>query len=441
MNLKIKPYRVPVFFFILALLGLTWWSFGVRQNADEIRRKGQHQIVSGLFNIAESIIYEVDRNNNFQYNHMMVTLEKLVSGSPLTFIFLEQDGKRVFQTSGAPATLSLPSTEGEQFEENHFLFWHKTKIFNDPTFTSTPQPAIEDIEKSHSLNEQRYRTLVMGGEFVRDKQEYAEALGRMYFTQLVAFLCVAAGFIVWFMMIRSRLLTEQLKVERIRLAYIEDLEFGASGLAHETKNPLGIISGIAQQIIRDPAIPDNSRKKLEQIINEVDKTTARLGHFLNFARQKNVKTVALDAQNIIGKVISVLQAEFEEAGVALESECPAFQILADEEMLRQILVNLLLNSLQASSKNGMVTVKLQRNRKHAELVVTDNGCGISPELLPKIHKPYVTGRTEGHGLGMAIVKRYTDNLRWTISISSEINEGTTVTISGIMILKVQGQNT
>jgi len=216
------------------------------------------------------------------------------------------------------------------------------------------------------------------------------------------------------------------------------MELSAAGLAHETKNPLGIISGIAWQVAHDPAISEESRMKLEQIIDEVDKAAARLGHFLTFVRQRTVNATALEAPKVIAKVIGVLQAEFDAAGVELVSDCPLLRVLADEDMLQRILVNLLLNSLHASSESGKVMVRMRRRGRQAELVVDDKGCGISPELLPKIYKPYVTGNPQGHGLGLAIVKRYVDEHGWTIKIESEVNHGATITISGIVVAKDQG---
>ena len=431
----IRTYRIPVFFAILAMAGLGWCFYGERQNIHEIRREGQRQVVAGLFDIAEGTINEVSRNDDFQHTNMMVILEKLVGGSPLQFIFLERDGRRVFQTSDAPAALRLSSAEGERFEEGRFLFWRKVRLLKDDAWAAALQQNTRPGEKPNPTIEKGDWVLIMGGEFLGDKRKYAVARGRMYFTQIVAFLSVAAGFVVWIMMIRSRLLSEQLRVERLRLAHMENLGLSAAGLAHETKNPLGIISGIAQQVAHDPAIPEESRMKLEQIIDEVDKATARLGHFLAFARKQTVNATALEASEVIGKVITVLQAEFDAAGVELVSDFPSLHVLADEDMLRQILVNLLLNSLHASSKGGKVMVRMGCRGRQAELIVDDRGSGISPELLPEIYRPYVAGDPEGHGLGLAIVKRYVDDLGWTIKIESEVNQGTTVTISGIVVAK------
>jgi signal transduction histidine kinase len=174
---------------------------------------------------------------------------------------------------------------------------------------------------------------------------------------------------------------------------------------------------------------------LEHIIDQVDKTQARLGNFMTFARQRKINPTSLDAREMCAKMSEILRPDFDIVGVQLEMNCPALSILADEEMLRQVLVNLLLNSLHASSAGSKVTVRMDRKGKRAVLTVEDQGSGISPELLPNIFQPYVSGNSEGHGLGLAIVKRFVEEHGWTIGVDSQPNRGTVITISGIVLLE------
>jgi signal transduction histidine kinase len=170
---------------------------------------------------------------------------------------------------------------------------------------------------------------------------------------------------------------------------------------------------------------------LGHFIDEVDRATARLGSFMTFAQQREVRVTALDAQTVVTKVAEVLKPDFDSAGVSLGVDCPPVKVLADAEMLSQVLVNLLLNSLRASSAGTTVTVRVASQGKSADLTVQDQGSGIEPELLPHIFKPYVSGRSEGHGLGLAVVKRFVEEQGWSIEIASQLQRGTTVTISGI----------
>jgi signal transduction histidine kinase len=102
-------------------------------------------------------------------------------------------------------------------------------------------------------------------------------------------------------------------------------------------------------------------------------------------------------------------------------------------MLSQILVNLLLNSLHASPAGTTVSVRAETHGKFADLSVEDQGSGIEPSLLPDIFKPYISGRSDGHGLGLAVVNRLVEQHGWTIRVESQVGRGTRITISGIRI--------
>jgi signal transduction histidine kinase len=102
-------------------------------------------------------------------------------------------------------------------------------------------------------------------------------------------------------------------------------------------------------------------------------------------------------------------------------------------MMEQVLMNLLLNSLQASERGTLVSLRLESRGATADLVVEDQGRGIPPSLLRDVFKPYVTSRAEGHGLGLAIVKRIVDQHGWTIAVRSVEGRGTRVTIAGIPV--------
>ncbi|MFH0879423.1 MAG: sensor histidine kinase, partial [Lentisphaerota bacterium] len=98
-----------------------------------------------------------------------------------------------------------------------------------------------------------------------------------------------------------------------------------------------------------------------------------------------------------------------------------------------ILVNLLLNSLHASSPGARVMVRLERQADGAILVVEDQGAGIPQDLLLHIFKPYVAGDHQGHGLGLAIVKHFVEDHGWAIRVDSQLGRGTVVAISGIKL--------
>jgi len=246
-----------------------------------------------------------------------------------------------------------------------------------------------------------------------------------------AALGVVALLLAWVRGIRSRTLRHQLEAERVQRSHLEELSLAASGLAHETKNPLGIIRGLAQRLERSEGLPTQNREAAGQILEEADRAVARLGEFMSYARIRQPEIGTVDGRRILDRAVAVLATDLESAGVTATIEAGQTAILADHEMLLQILLNLMLNSLEASSPGGVVNLRLVARAGVASLVVEDQGQGIGPELLDRIFKPYVTGRADGHGLGLAIVKRLVDHHGWLIDVHSRPGRGTTVEIGGI----------
>jgi two-component system sensor histidine kinase HydH len=207
-------------------------------------------------------------------------------------------------------------------------------------------------------------------------------------------LLICAGTVAWIMTIRSSLLAEQLEAERARHEHLAELGLAAAGLAHETKNPLGIIMGLAHRVAGNEEVPPEAREMAEHIVDEVDRASARLGGFLTFARQREARQTAVDARAAVAKVVDVMLPDFDSAGVRLTAEVEPVRIRADEEVLAQMVVNLLLNSLHASSAGTTVRLRLTVRGRSAALSVEDEGTGVEPNLLPDVFKPYVSGRAD-----------------------------------------------
>ncbi len=428
----LKIYRVPMAatVLIVAALGfwayLDWLSFG-----EHIQERERHRAL-GVSRMLAGAINALEENGRLGRDEIESILEHIIEASPYQFLVLEENGKHILQAGKIPQAMTLPSTETESLSKGFYLFSRKARLLKDDGWRGGIEPYSE-LGDSNPLGLGDAEPLMILGGDVRD-HGYPKALSHVFGPLAVAILLLTASVAAWIMVIRSRLLTEQLRTERARSAHLEDLGLAAAGLAHETKNPLGIISGIAQQIARDPEVPERSKAMLETIIDEVDKSASRLGHFMTFAKHRAIRAVPVDIQELAHRIAGVLQPEFDVAGVELKVSCAPNLLHADEDMLRQILVNLLLNSLEASSKGSSVEVRTVRQGPRAALVVADQGRGIQPELLPDIFKPYVAGNPDGHGLGLAIVKRFVEDHGWTIKAASEPNGDTVVTISGITLL-------
>ncbi len=274
-------------------------------------------------------------------------------------------------------------------------------------------------------------TLVVGVDARIGPRLLRKTVPEIAFALLVGWAGIAALVLAWFRSIRSRELARQLDVERRERSRLEEMNLAAAGLAHETKNPLGIILGLAQRIARDPQLASETREAAQHIIDAADQASARVSDFLGFARIPRPRLEAVQADQVLGRVVAALRPDFDDAGVRLDVHVPDDRIVCTPSMLEQVLMNLLLNSLQSSDRDTVVTLRLEPRGTTARLVVEDQGRGIPASLLPDIFKPYVTSRADGHGLGLAIVKRIVDQHGWTIGIESVEGQGTRVTIAGI----------
>jgi signal transduction histidine kinase len=244
---------------------------------------------------------------------------------------------------------------------------------------------------------------------------------------------VTVFLLAWGAMARSRRLQVRLAAARTGREHDEELSLAAAGLAHETKNPLGVIRGLAQQIVADPGGAETSRRA-QAIMEEADVATDRLGDFLQYARIRQPILRPLAAAPHCERVAALVADEFRAAGLGLRLELSPMFILADAEMLSQALLNLLLNSLRFTPAGGHVTLALRPSGDRlAELSVADTGSGIPEALRPGLFKPYV-GQRGGHGLGLAIVKRIVDQSGWRISLDSRPGQGTVFTIHDMAIL-------
>lgn len=214
---------------------------------------------------------------------------------------------------------------------------------------------------------------------------------------------------------------------------LEELQLIAAGVAHETKNPLGIIRSQAQRIEGKPGVPAEIREMASRIVDEADVTSERLADFLNFAKPRDPKLRQIEALPVLERIRNLLHPDFEAAGVTFHLDCPAVSIEADPDLLSQILINLLMNSLAACQPGARVRVALQPTGQQATLLVEDTGSGIAPEILKDIFKPYVSGRPNGHGIGLSMVRRLAESMGWQVKAESHPGQGTTMAIHQIKV--------
>ena len=353
-------------------------------------------------------------------------MKSIMEESDLKRIALIENGK-VLSSFGEQTRLPDSSpAEGEEIDGNNFFFWH-----------APPVSVCDSMRRQHKgktdLNfNQRQRFLIVLDASLANRQIYTGKARTTIIMVLLSSVTLLLTFL-WFYLLRSHKLKGELSVVHERVERFKEFELAAFGLAHETRHPLGIIRATAQKIIKDGGCM-KGRALAEKIIEEADITSSRLGEFMSYAKLKNPDMTAIEAHQFFTGLTELLKPDFEAKEIQLNVEVGSFMIKADRDMLQRTTINLLLNSLNACNAGDRVTLKLE-GKLNGCLIVTDTGCGIPQGIRDEVFQPYVTGRKNGHGIGLAIVKKIADEHRWNIHVSTKEGCGTTFKICGIKFLE------
>jgi signal transduction histidine kinase len=221
----------------------------------------------------------------------------------------------------------------------------------------------------------------------------------------------------------------QLKVERSqKLSLVGQL---AAGVAHEIKNPLASIKGAAD-ILSEEETAQDEREEFKGILrNEIKRIDSTVTEFLKFARPKETKKERVNLSKIVMAAIRQVQAQANRQGVSIDTFIEdGIDVNGDPEKLHQMILNLILNAIQASREGGAIRVEMNDEiPSAARLEIVDKGAGIKQNDIEHIFEPFFTTKSSGTGLGLAIVKDIVDNHNGEISIDSEEGKGTKILVT------------
>jgi signal transduction histidine kinase len=197
--------------------------------------------------------------------------------------------------------------------------------------------------------------------------------------------------------------------------HLKEMNLAAAGLAHETRNPLNIIRGLAQMIAMEAGSAPKLKEHAATVIEEADRVAAQLNEFINYSKPREPQVGPVAVQRLVADVARTLLPDIEEKQITLRQPETEIVIEADQLLLRQALFNVLLNAVQAVGSGGAIEVKINAvGPREAMLEITDDGPGVDPENRLSIFKPYVTMREKGVGLGLAIVQQIAAVHHWEV---------------------------
>jgi len=270
---------------------------------------------------------------------------------------------------------------------------------------------------------------VVGVLAVESRVDYIAVLAGLRRTLLLAALLSALGITV-LAVVTIRVAGSAARLER-RLSRAENL--AAMGrltatLAHEIKNPLAIIRGSAERLGKLDA---ESRRWADSVVEEADRLTRTVGRYLQFARGEDSTTGDGDAARALGETLDLLEGEFRSRRATLARPEPAPEALPvrlDNESLKQVFLNLMLNALEAIGEGGRLAVTVGERQGRVAVSFTDDGPGIPPETLRQLGHPFMTTKARGTGLGLFLSRRLVQGAGGTLDIESEVGRGTICTV-------------
>jgi len=206
-----------------------------------------------------------------------------------------------------------------------------------------------------------------------------------------------------------------------------------AGVAHEVKNPLNSMRLWLENL--KESLPDSGQETaalqaVQVLDKEIDRLDAVVKRFLDFSRPMDVRLEATQLSDLLKDVLEIARPQMQQANVQLAQLLPIDvpQVYVDRDLLKQAVLNLLLNAVEAMPSGGQLRVVLSRRGEMAEISVGDTGKGISAENRQKVFQLFFTTRPGGSGIGLATTFRIVQLHNGSIDFTSEVGRGTTFRI-------------
>jgi two-component system NtrC family sensor kinase len=204
-----------------------------------------------------------------------------------------------------------------------------------------------------------------------------------------------------------------------------------AGVAHELRNPLAGIKINTQILSRKKDLPEMERKLLKSTEEGIEKIQKIVDDMLHFAKPKAFHFKEEEINEVVEKSLAILQTKLKKGNIfpIFEAGQGLPRVRIDIHQIQQVLINLMLNSIQAMERGGTLTIRtFGENEGNVGLEVKDTGVGIPPSHLKKIFDPFFTTKSEGTGLGLSISLKILETHGATIDVHSKEGKGSTFTI-------------
>jgi signal transduction histidine kinase len=222
----------------------------------------------------------------------------------------------------------------------------------------------------------------------------------------------------------------KLKAREGEEAQLRALGVMSASLAHEIRNPLGAMKGLTQLAQEDLEPGHPAQERLRTVVAEAERLERLVSDLLDFARPREPEIREFDLVPLLGDLRVLLQPKLAAAGITLDLPTASNPITlrSDPAGMRQVLLNVLLNALEASPPGGAIGVTLARAGGFLEIRVDDAGSGFGGRDPEELMRPFVTGKTRGTGLGLAVSRQIMERLGGALTLGPNPGGGARCTL-------------
>ncbi|MEW6144266.1 MAG: ATP-binding protein [Thermodesulfobacteriota bacterium] len=216
---------------------------------------------------------------------------------------------------------------------------------------------------------------------------------------------------------------ELMKAEK--LAAIGEL---ATGVAHEVRNPLSGI-GLALELMKDETENEEHKQTIRDILNEISRLERIVKGLFQLGHPKSIQLIECTPNDIVERALNLVSMKAREKGITIKKDLACRSTFyVDHEQIEQVVLNLLINGIEATGRSGEVLVETRSNNGSVEISVSDTGCGVPDDEMEKILQPFYSTKETGTGLGLAISSRIVEAHKGKLHISSRVGEGSTFVV-------------
>ncbi|MCS7471478.1 HAMP domain-containing histidine kinase [Stieleria sp. ICT_E10.1] len=426
-----KPIPKPRIVGLVVLVAL-WVMFAVWQRAEHVHQcRLIHATLSSQGDALSTAVSNSIQSHRwfspFVRQQLPTTLDTLARSTNVLAIAVIAGGDaEQTYVAGDESLIASQLPAGEHVVDDTLQLVREFEMQNDPPM---PGGFLVPMEPAGTKS---FRSVVVLDRTETMSQFYLEARSRILIFVLGTLLLVAIG-AVWQFTVRLAQSEGRTRLLTAETRHLRELGQAAAGLAHETRNPLGLIRGWTQRLV-DAGLPGaDQQQQAEAVIEECDRVTARINQFLAFARQADLQIETLAIEDLVTELNTLLQSDLDAKDLDLETVgLEAQPIQADRDQLRQVLFNLLQNAIAFAPEHSTIRLSMHRSPDDTfRIELADQGPGACEQIADTLFEPYVTRRPGGTGLGLSIVRRIAAAHQWDVGYRSGDEVGSVFWIDGI----------